>query len=134
LVGLLVFGGEVFLCWNGQPHPITSWNSDWKNEAGSRSLKAIIGDQEFFTEYQSKEPVATQYYSEDEEDADFGLWLHNVLSSEVRRKGILEGWEDVGGWHSTPINFSAAQEDVTNELPGCNYGHRFDFRSHHLFV
>lgn len=37
-------------------------------------------------------PVTTPYFSEDEEDADFGLWLSNTLNSPDRQNQVLEFW------------------------------------------
>ena len=57
-------------------------------------LRVTLGDQRFTAEYTANAPVTTQFYSEDDEDADFGLWLHNVLSSDERTELIRERWKD----------------------------------------
>jgi len=37
-------------------------------------------------------PVSSMFYTEDEEEANFGLWLPNVLNSGERKKIILSVW------------------------------------------
>jgi hypothetical protein len=47
-------------------------------------------------EYTRGAPVSTVFYSEDDEDADFGLWIHNVLASEARKRIFLSHWPQTG--------------------------------------
>jgi hypothetical protein len=64
-----------------------------------RELVLVFGSDRRTIKYWSERvPVSTVFYSEDEEDADFGLWIHNVLSSSERRKRCIESW--VGGMKS----------------------------------
>ncbi len=42
--------------------------------------------------YETEEPVSTMFYSEGEEDVDFGLWLLNVLNSNERRDLCTDNW------------------------------------------
>ena len=36
--------------------------------------------------------ISTLHYSEEEEDANFGLWLLNVLNSQERKEILLNNW------------------------------------------
>ncbi len=63
--------------------------------ADEELCKLVIekGTDQFSFEYvNDNEPVSTPYYSETEEDADFGLWLSNVLSSPERKRIALGAW------------------------------------------
>jgi hypothetical protein len=44
--------------------------------------------------YDKPLPVSTPFYSEDDEDADFGLWVHNVLNSDERKRIFFNSWSD----------------------------------------
>lgn len=58
-----------------------------------RSLKVTVGERVIcFVYSQAQLPVSTPYYTEDEEDADFGLWLANVLASNERCSIFVQSW------------------------------------------
>lgn len=62
-------------------------------EARNRRLVIEKGAERLSIEYiNDREPVSTLFYSEDEVDADFGLWLSGVLSSPERKRFILSTW------------------------------------------
>jgi len=63
-----------------------------KNNRGALIVKDE--DKSINIEYNllEKYPVSTLYYSEEDEDANFGLWLSNVLNSEDRKTILLNSW------------------------------------------
>ncbi|SIT25179.1 hypothetical protein SAMN05421788_106253 [Filimonas lacunae] len=43
------------------------------------------GDQVAYIEYfDDSFPVSTPFYTEDEEDANFGLWVYNIITNKER--------------------------------------------------
>ncbi len=94
-VGLFVVDKELYILLNGLASEVrgkritTSFHSEGEN----RKLSIAIGQSVKTIAYNNSElPVSTQFYSEDEEDADFGLWLTNVLNSEERREIVIQSW------------------------------------------
>lgn len=109
-VGLFAAGNRSFLYLNGlgydvQDRPV---NASFHQEGEQRRLELRIGEIEVPIRYvNSRTPVSTLWYSECEEDADFGIWLTNMLSSEERlaiargatphKKTRIERPKDSGG-------------------------------------
>ena len=86
-VGLFSFGGELFVYLNGA---IRKVDNDTKaaffQDGDSRQFELDLGSGKHVISYtNTMRPVSTQFWSESEEDADFGLWCSNVLNSEERR-------------------------------------------------
>ena len=92
-VGLFLMAQKLFLWWDGEIFELTGRELIHHSAEGNqRQLRMICGEREFKTRYVTDDPVATPYYSEDDVDADFGLWLNNVLSSAERRQHIVKVW------------------------------------------
>ena len=93
-VGLLLIGGRLFVLWNGEALELSRCRDvQHTAEGGVRELRLTCGTRDLRSIYRiSVPPVSTQFYSEDEEDADFGLWFRNVISSPARTLSIIRGW------------------------------------------
>ena len=94
-VGLFVIDKILYIYMNGNASEVrgnqitASFHSDGEN----RWLNITIRQSVNTIAYKNSEaPISTQFYSEDEEDADFGLWLTNVLGSEERREIVIQSW------------------------------------------
>jgi hypothetical protein len=95
-IGLFVQDRKLFLYLNGiasetrDSHVMVSFHS----EGERRWLSITVGGSVTTIAYSNSQlPVSTQFYSEDEEDSDFGLWLTNVLGSDERRKIFIQSWQ-----------------------------------------
>jgi hypothetical protein len=70
--------------------------SELKYERASETaiLSIRTPDSDFSYRYNVSElkPVSTLWYSEEDEDVDFGLWLSLIYKSSERKKIILENW------------------------------------------
>lgn len=90
-VGLFVAGEKLFLYLNGhasevrEPRALASLRRDGE----LRQLKLAMGGSMTTIDYIPGSPISTPFHTEDEEDADFGLWLTNVLDSDHRRDIML---------------------------------------------
>jgi hypothetical protein len=92
-VGLFVHAEALYFLWNGQSYPISSGCRTCHTRDGAISKFSIdIAGEQLAVEYAPDTPVSTPFYTEVEEDADFGLWLHNVLSSSERTTHIVHFW------------------------------------------
>jgi hypothetical protein len=94
-VGLFVVGEKLFLYLNGLASEVGEQRAtaSLHQDGLLHQLKLIVGGSVTTVVYDNpRSPVSTQFYSEDEEDADFGLWLTNVLNSDLRRKTFLHSW------------------------------------------
>lgn len=93
-VGLFVVGEKLFLYLNGLASEVCEQcaTASLHQDGPLRQLKLLVGGSVTTITYTPPSPVSTQFYSEDEEDADFGLWLTNVLNSDERRKMALYSW------------------------------------------
>lgn len=61
-------------------------------------LRLKFGDDDITIRYRDgRMPFSTPSYSEVEEDADFGLWLCNILGSAERRGIFIEAWGPTDG-------------------------------------
>ncbi len=96
IIGLFVAGKRLLLWWDSEILEVNRCNE----------IKHIRKEniRKFSLNYDSKvyeitykiydDPVSTQFYSENEEDVDFGLWICNVLCSEERISMVEEAWAD----------------------------------------
>lgn len=65
----------------------------YESNGDDRRLRIQIGASLTVIDYiNTRKPVSTFFYSEDDEDADFGLWLSNVLKSDERCDIAIESW------------------------------------------
>lgn len=89
-------GENLFLVIDGKSIPVSESVSATHTRQGTTcELQIRLADTTFKIEYENQDtPVETPYYSESDEDADFGLWLSNVLNSAERKHNILEGWKN----------------------------------------
>jgi hypothetical protein len=95
-IGLFAARGKLFVWFNDKASEVTSADAatSYSESGDSRALTLNLGpEKQIITYANSRRPISTQFYSEDEEDADFGLWLHNVLSSGERRRIFLQSWD-----------------------------------------
>lgn len=101
-VALFVYKKAMWIGWDNKTIEVTSGLSVSHSQDGSwRTL--TISDQEIdlIAKYENVDPpVSTPYYSEDEEDTDFGLWLRNVLSTPERNETVVARWEKGFTWGS----------------------------------
>lgn len=60
--------------------------------SGDRSILKIYHQSRQIMEasYITPKPLVTPFWSEDSEDVDFGEWLFNMISSESKRKIVLD--------------------------------------------
>jgi hypothetical protein len=94
-VGLFALEGKLFIFVNDDVGEVSNDTIDVRHSQRGTSceLELKINGRNYTVAYPSPlGPVSTQFYSEDEEDADFGLWLQSVLGSAERRKIILGQW------------------------------------------
>jgi hypothetical protein len=94
-VGLFVVNKNLYLYLNGLAGEVRGERitTSFHSEGEDRKLSIMIDQSVKTIAYKNSElPVSTQFYSEDEEDADFGLWLTNVLRSEERREIVIQSW------------------------------------------
>ena len=65
---------------------------DWSYvETGRVNLTIVTPRGEVSWSYEKPIPVSTIYWSEDDEDADFGLRVFNLSKSPMRRAALIEG-------------------------------------------
>ncbi|WP_088256001.1 hypothetical protein [Fimbriiglobus ruber] len=94
-VGLFVVSKKLYIYLNGLASEVRGKRitASFHSEGENRKLNIAIGQSVKTIAYNNSElPVSTQFYSEDEEDADFGLWLTNVLNSDERRDIVIQSW------------------------------------------
>lgn len=95
-VGLCAIDGRLFILLEEKAYEATS-SFSIRHETKELSNNLIIesGTELHFITYENENsPVSTQFYSEDVEDADFGLWMSNVLNATERKMAILNSWSD----------------------------------------
>ena len=98
-LGLFVVGDRLLLYSNGiavdvRERRVTALS---RSEVVIRRLTLTIDGLATDIRYDNpRKPISTLFYSEDDEDADFGLWLSNVLASENRRDVFLGSWRANG--------------------------------------
>jgi hypothetical protein len=94
-LALFALGSRLFLSLDGQTNEVRDQRVEaaLHQDGGERRLELVLDGKAISLVYtNSPLPVSTPYYSEDEEDADFGLWLSNVLTSPQRLSTFLESW------------------------------------------
>lgn len=97
-IGLFVQGKKLFLYLNGLASEVYEQRVtvSLHQDGVIRQLNlTICGLATTVVNNDPRLPVSTQFYSEDEEDSDFGLWLTNVLGSDLRRNTFLQSWQVV---------------------------------------
>ena len=95
IAGLLVYNGLLYILYDGRTTSVfpgevfSTFHQD-----GERRVVHIVTRQRTFniTYINLLEPVSTMYYSEDQEDVDFGLWLNNILNSQERQSNLIRTW------------------------------------------
>lgn len=94
-IGIFVMAEHIFLMINKLAYDVTNEFSptEYRREKTMCELTLHVGKGASVGYPIPPGPITTVFYSEDEEDADFGLWIHNVLSSRERRKIIAEQWK-----------------------------------------
>ena len=94
-VGLFVARNKIFIVLNEKVVEVPAEKTETSHSINGeqREFNLRVGPEVYQKAYANpRMPVSTQFYSESEEDADFGLWLHNVLSSPERGKIVLNRW------------------------------------------
>lgn len=97
-VALFAAGGKLFLSLEGFALELPEGHASARHSTRGRRCElelSVDGETHRFSYPAGPGPVSTLWYSEDEEDADFGLWIHNVLNSAERRRSFIE-------WNSRP--------------------------------
>lgn len=93
LIGLLAGRDGLLLWWNNAWCPITSpFPISHVVDGQLRRLSMRMPQITIDIDYEVSPPVATPFYSEGEEDTDFGLWLRNTFESPERQRTIFELW------------------------------------------
>jgi hypothetical protein len=94
LVGLFQNSGRFYLFVDGLVLEAGDLTTVEHSDRGlSRAITICRGGRPLEIAYpKPRDPVDTPYYSEDPEDADFGLWLRNVLHSPERKRILAETW------------------------------------------
>jgi hypothetical protein len=95
VVGLFVFEKELYIFLNGIIDEVRGGGvaASFSSEGEDRQLRITIVQAVTTIFYKnSRLPVSTPFYSEDEEDCEFGLWLANILSSEERQEIAIQSW------------------------------------------
>lgn len=95
-IGIFVMAEHIFVMINELAYDVTNESSptEYRRDKTMCELTFHVGKGASISYPIPPGPITTVFYSEDEEDADFGLWIHNVLSSGERRKIIVEQWKD----------------------------------------
>jgi len=100
-VGLFAMRERLFVYINGKVSDVPGEGkpTSYSREQGLCVLRLSLGGEIHMISYCNARPsISTLTYSEDEEDADFGLWLHNVLASDERRRIVIGRWGNgIGG-------------------------------------
>jgi hypothetical protein len=94
-IGLFVLDDRLFLYLNGRASEVIGRrvSASLQKEGAMHRLELTIDGVNQRIDYkQDQTPVSTQFYSEDEEDADYGLWLTNILASQERRELFVQSW------------------------------------------
>lgn len=93
-IGLFVLRGKLFLYLDGGASEVCEQavTASLHHDRLHCRLKLALDGSITTVVYAPHSSVSTQFYSEDEEDADFGLWLTNVLNSELRRTTFVDSW------------------------------------------
>lgn len=93
-VGLAVYEGQLFLIISECLLEVNEGLSVNCIADGKHSKLFVKNEHRHYTvEYESEnDAVSTPYYSEDEEDANFGVWLSNVLASPERKSIFVRSW------------------------------------------
>jgi|GEM_PF-2858234 len=94
VIGLAALDDRLYVLYDGSAIEVDgSFSVRYISDKQAKKLVVAKGDQQYSVEYANENgPVSTQFYSEDEEDSDFGLWLSNVLSSPERTNILLSSW------------------------------------------
>jgi len=95
-IGLFVANQSPFLMLDEQAYEIEPGNrlATYRREGVNCEVEICFGPVNARLKYKNtRTPVSTPYYSEDEEDADFGLWICNVLNSDERKRIMIDAWE-----------------------------------------
>ncbi|MCP3923939.1 MAG: hypothetical protein GY714_15280, partial [Desulfobacterales bacterium] len=96
ILGLFLISEKLFIWLNGEVLEFSNFEEiSHKVDGDHRVLKMKFGKRDYISIYSiTDSPISTQFYSEDDEDVDFGLWVHNVLSSKERTQSIFKRWRD----------------------------------------
>lgn len=91
-VGLFVAEEKLFLFLNGLASEVGGQEvtASLRRDGEHRQLKMTMGGSVTTIDYIPGSPISTPFHTDDEEDADFGLWLTNVLNSDLRRNIFLQ--------------------------------------------
>jgi hypothetical protein len=96
LVGLFVINGRLYICLNNIVHEVSpKTTAEYSRNGDQREICLNLDQDKIVIAYtNSREPVSTVFYSEEEEDVDFGLWLSNVLNSSERKQIAVDVWSE----------------------------------------
>lgn len=95
-IGVFVDEQRPYLMLDEQAYAIEPGNrlATYRREGENCEVEISFGPVNARLKYKNtRTPVSTPYYSEDEEDADFGLWFCNVLNSDERKRIMINAWE-----------------------------------------
>lgn len=93
-IGLFAMKGELWICFNKTTQLVSPALSVTHVVTDLNCKLTISVDeiQRVIVRYEKPNPICTVFYSQDDEDVDFGLWLSNVLKSEERKQILIENW------------------------------------------
>jgi hypothetical protein len=94
-VGLFVQDKKLHLIVNGIVREVrgTRVAATFHAEREDRQLTIVIDQPVITIAYkQTERPASTPFYTETEEDVDFGLWLAKILNSKERREIFIQSW------------------------------------------
>lgn len=86
-IGIFSNVEELYVYFNRSIYPLNeSLSIKYSRKGRYANLSLRYMDDMFSTYYKFNLPVSTLWYSEDDEDVDFGLWLYNIINSPERKK------------------------------------------------
>jgi hypothetical protein len=98
-VGLFAIDDRLFIVVNAMASEVLSHETrvTYLQKGNSREIRVGPDSATRLIRYECGTPVSTPFYSEDEEDADFGRWLYNVLCSDERKNIFIASWANRAG-------------------------------------
>ncbi|MEI8371808.1 MAG: hypothetical protein WCJ35_03125 [Planctomycetota bacterium] len=94
IVGLFSMQGGLFIFHNAKVATVPDGqvSVSYSEKGALRELRIKFDSEEHVLTYEGSSPLAGPDYTENEEDADFGLWLRNMLGSSERRDAFIKWW------------------------------------------
>jgi hypothetical protein len=94
-VGLFVVQRQLFVLIDGEAMEVKGRHTSatFQQTGGSSSLRIHCGGRDWRINYvNTGVALSSLTYTAEEEDANFGLWMANVINSDERRQVFIENW------------------------------------------